>query len=400
MKDLGFLIFGREPSVSFAETYNVLGKKDEDIFLCGKEGAIISDKKLANKAPILLGSIPKSGIILQEAESLRPDYLAGIFEKNITQGSKFHFGLSFYSIGGKNLDKRDRKSLGLSIKKILKQKKYSVRLVESMSENLSSVDIVKNKLITKGADFCLFFAKNNIYIGKTESVQPYEDYSNRDYGRPVRDAKRGMTPPKLALSMINLSGAKKGDLILDPFCGIGTIVQEALLLGCRAMGSDIDSLAIQGARENMEWLKSHNLIKNPDYVLESIDARDIGRVVDDSSVDAIVSEFDLGPPLSGHETIEKILSIERSLSKFYLEAIKSMGKVLKKGSRAVVVSPYFSERRILISVFDKIQLNGFKLVKPYPKQYESFFPLSGRGTLIYGRPGQVVFREILILEKF
>jgi len=32
-----------------------------------------------------------------------------------------------------------------------------------------------------------------------------------------------MLPPKLSMMMINLSGAKKTDIILDPFCGSGAV---------------------------------------------------------------------------------------------------------------------------------------------------------------------------------
>jgi len=46
--------------------------------------------------------------------------------------------------------------------------------------------------------------------------------------------------PKLARALVNLSAIKKGETILDPFCGTGGILIEAGLIGARVIGSDIE----------------------------------------------------------------------------------------------------------------------------------------------------------------
>lgn len=43
--------------------------------------------------------------------------------------------------------------------------------------------------------------------------------------------------------MINISGIKEG-VLLDPFCGIGSILQEAVLMGFDIRGVDIDKNCI------------------------------------------------------------------------------------------------------------------------------------------------------------
>ncbi|OIO49066.1 MAG: hypothetical protein AUJ34_01900 [Parcubacteria group bacterium CG1_02_41_12] len=394
-----FLILGREKAVSFAEIYQFLGQNDEKIANFSKDLAIIIDAEIGSFGPSILGSVPKSGFVIEKADKINAGVLVSILQKFIKQGNKFHFGLSAYDLGGKVINQRELKALGLGSKKLLKQQNVSVRLVESKSGNLSSVDVVKNKLLDKGVELCLMFADNGVLIGKTESVQPFEDYSHRDFDRPTRDMKRGMIPPKLARSMINMSGVDDGGLILDPFCGIGTVLQEALLMKYKVIGTDVDEQAIRGAKKNIEWLLNSQKTSLPDYKIDAMDVRTLDKTLAEKSMDAIVTEFDLGPPLQEDESRVKIEAIEKSLSEFYENALGKMRFVLKDGKRTVIAWPYFVKQGIYISAFDKLDELGLRVVAPYPVEFQDVYPLTNRGTLLYGRPGQSVFREILILEK-
>lgn len=68
----------------------------------------------------------------------------------------------------------------------------------------------------------------------------------RDYGRPARDARVGMLPPKLAQIMLNLSVKdEKSGTVLDPFCGTGVLLQEAALAGFDFIGSDIEPRMVE-----------------------------------------------------------------------------------------------------------------------------------------------------------
>ena len=62
----------------------------------------------------------------------------------------------------------------------------------------------------------------------------------------------GSMSPKLARCMVNLSRVKKGDLLLDPFCGTGGILIEAGLIGCKVVGSDIYWKMKNGTAINLE----------------------------------------------------------------------------------------------------------------------------------------------------
>jgi 23S rRNA G2445 N2-methylase RlmL len=66
-------------------------------------------------------------------------------------------------------------------------------------------------------------------------------------GRAVE--RRGALRPAVAAAMIRLAGAPSG-LLLDPCCGAGTVLAEAVRAGWRARGLDGDADAVRAAREN------------------------------------------------------------------------------------------------------------------------------------------------------
>ena len=405
-----FLIFGREPSLSFAELYQYLGDSKEKIVLAAPAGAIINDESLAKDAPLKLAGVIKSGVVAKTLDKLTAEALVEILQGFVKADGKLHFGLSLYRLGHNTTplpllkEEGSLKRLGLEVKNILKNAGRSVRLVESRSGNLSSVDVAKNKLLRTGAELCIFATPNGFVIGKTEAVQPFEDYSHRDYDRPGRDAKNGMLPPKLALAMINMAVGRVRARhalplqILDPFCGSGTVLQEALLLGHKVIGTDIDEQSIINSKLNLEWLEKEAGVL-PEWKVEQADVRNLSKILSPESIDAIVAEFDLGPPLQGGESVGKIDSIVFSLSDFYFDALRALRPFLKPGSRAVIAWPHFRTQNVLINTFSKLRGLGWSVVAPYPAEFEKSFVLSERGTLLYGREGQHVGREILILKK-
>lgn len=372
----------------------------EAVVLAGREAVIVQGDNIDQAAASILGSVPKAGIVLEETEKITAEGLVSVLAPFVQEDKKFTFGLSSYNVGGRSFNHSQTKALGLEVKKFLKADGRSVRLVESRGGNLSSVDVVKNKLLRdNGVEICLFSAKDKFFIGKTESVQPFEDYSERDYDRPGRDMRVGMLPPKLAKAMVNIAVGNKNNLtILDPFCGSGTVLQEALLMGYECLGTDIDAKAIANSKINLEWLQSkyRNL---PSWQVKQVDVKQLNEIMKPASVDVIVSEFHLGPVLRGYEVAAAIAKTEAELSVLYASALSALHKIVKPGGRAVLAWPYFKQYDVFVSAFTKLKSLGWELVAPFPKQYEANFALSKRGTLLYGREGQHVFREILLLKK-
>ncbi|NIR16140.1 N-6 DNA methylase [Candidatus Bathyarchaeota archaeon] len=58
-------------------------------------------------------------------------------------------------------------------------------------------------------------------------------------------------PAKLARCMVNLARPQAGDLVLDPFCGTGSMLLEAGLMGCRVMGLDAQPHMVRGSLQNL-----------------------------------------------------------------------------------------------------------------------------------------------------
>jgi len=71
----------------------------------------------------------------------------------------------------------------------------------------------------------------------------------------------GTLHPPLAAAMVALAGAGRGDVVLDPCCGAGTLAIEAARAGAVAVGADLDPVAVAAATRNgrgsgVRWLRA------------------------------------------------------------------------------------------------------------------------------------------------
>lgn len=82
---------------------------------------------------------------------------------------------------------------------------------------------------------------------------------------------KGRFYPQLAKSFMNYAGIKKGDTVLDPFCGSGTTLVESVLFGANAVGVDINPIAFMLAQAKIGslYLKQNDfdVIKSAFYNL-------------------------------------------------------------------------------------------------------------------------------------
>ena len=93
------------------------------------------------------------------------------------------------------------------------------------------------------------------WIGVTAYVPDADEFRTRSNERPVVSSQISISA-RLARVFLNLSGVSKGRTVLDPFCGSGTILSEALLVGANCIGVDRNPGRIENARKNLEWLSS------------------------------------------------------------------------------------------------------------------------------------------------
>ena len=390
-----FFELGNNPALSIAEIFSILKVSENYKIINNKILIIESETKLDEKKLIQqMGGVIKIGkIVLEEVKKTNLENLKDYLEKQTKTKTKIFFGFSYYGSKRINL-----KPLGMEIKKYFKQKGLTSRWVNSKENILSSVVVEQNNLIKKGFELDIIEYKENFLIGETNAVQPFKELSFRDYGRPARDDHSGMLPPKLAQVMINLALAsfknKKDAVLLDPFCGSGTLITEACLMGVKdAIGTDISPKAILDAKKNINWaIKSKE--KNKARIFEC-DVRKIVNKIQEESIDAIATEPYLGPQ-RGRIDIKKTV---KELEELYTKTFFQFAKILKQKRRIVIIFPIFN-----LGKNKKIFINpGFSQFKTKPvlpekllEEYKNI--LSERKAIIYGRQGQRVWREIVILE--
>lgn len=128
--------------------------------------------------------------------------------------------------------------------------------------------------------------------------------------------RHGALRPTVAAAMIRLAG-QPGGALLDPCCGSGTILTEALSVGwSRAYGTDIDPRAVDIARHNV-----------PAAQLAAGDARQLGYEA--ASMDACVSNLPFGQQFE----------MQEDTGTWLRRVLAELARVTRAGGRVVVLAP-------------------------------------------------------------
>jgi tRNA G10 N-methylase Trm11 len=228
-----------------------------------------------------------------------------------------------------------------------------------------------------------------VIVAESTGAQNITALARRDQERPKRDAFVGMLPPKLAQIMINLTGAKQGLRILDPFCGTGVILQEAALMGDAVYGTDLSEKMIRYSRDNLNWLQETHNIKI-DYHLNEDDAMTASW---QQPIDAVVCESYLGQPFSAPPSFSKLTEVRGNCDRIISTFLKNIGSQIKPGTPLCVAVPAW---RAVDGSFTHLPLIN-KLDQLGYQQVE--FKTIDTKELLYYREDQVVARELLVLTK-
>jgi tRNA G10 N-methylase Trm11 len=232
-------------------------------------------------------------------------------------------------------------------------------------------------------------------VAVTRAVQDFRAYRRRDVGRPVRDLERGMVPPKLAQVLLNLAGVGVGSQVLDPFCGTGTVLQEALLAGAaHVIGRDIDPRAVGQATENLRWLEGRRPELRSRWTVRTHDARLPDPALGAGQLDAVVFEPTLGPLRPPRERTAQ-LRLAGELVQLYERSLAAIAPLLRPGGKVAAVLPTFSAAAATAveppASLRRVALLPEVLVKP--------FGLLSRYEVLYRRPDQTVGRAVVAWEK-
>lgn len=403
-------ILGRKPWLSLAELAAVLPNSTQYQEMSGNCLLVKLLDPLENPQHLLniLGGSIKiiqieafSGLDLQ----LIPKNIAKL-ALNLFKGaeSKVRFAVST-----ENLDKRDEgilKSTLILTKNTLTEAGIKPRFLNKDFQNPALAALKGEKVPTKSTELVALKFNKQVFYGKTIAIQDIDAYSFRDFKRPGRDARVGMLPPKLSQIMINLSGINKdwtanpsSFTVYDPFCGLGTILMEAALMGFNVAGSDIEPAMIKHTETNLKWLQ--DAFQLPEFKSQFFekDATYLNEGDLSTSPTAIVSETFLGPPVSVAPKPENIEKTFYNLENLLLGFFESLAQFIP-GSTPIVVSflAYRLENRILEvpGLIDKIEQLGFKAQPLLDQQLIDQLKLHTppQESLLYERPDQIVCRAI------
>jgi tRNA G10 N-methylase Trm11 len=342
-------------------------------------------------------------------------------DKFLGNTTKFSYALSLYGFRHKP-EQILRKSLH-KIKTELAAQKLKSRFINKNFHNPQNAAINGEKLLSKGAEIVAMQGSSKIFIGHTIALQDFENYSRRDFNRPERDPHLGMLPPKLCQIMINLCGFSKINtnttttttknshdinkstkIVYDPFCGIGTVLAEARLMGYSAIGSDIAPNIIAKCATNMNWLeKSHPQLSAP-IRLFTRDAASLNKNDLPSPPDLIVTESYLGPPVSRVPQPSEMRKTFTNVKKIVSGFFTAIHPLIRQNTPVTICIPFYRDKHkfhFISEIAETITARGFDIEDPIPWEICAKFGLRNtpRSSLLYDRPDQIVGREIFIFRK-
>jgi tRNA G10 N-methylase Trm11 len=289
---------------------------------------------------------------------------------------KMLFGVSVYCATKslRSFSKVIHRFIGSSVKRELAKHGRKSRFMGFAKRRrlpqLSHVEVLKKNLVENKAEILFCIGKKQTFTATTTAVHNPFEFQKRDVDKPVQRKIFAM-PPRLARIMINLAACTEGKVLLDPFCGVGTILQEALLAKAKVVGVDINGWCVEAARRNMEWLKGEYSLENADYRVLQGDVHRLSQKIGLEQVDCIATEPDLGPALRQVPTTSYAMRIMEKLEPLYRGLLEEVYKVLKSDGRLVLVSPYIKVRSgkpVTMGIEKKAAEIGFEQMHPFKRE--------------------------------
>ena len=110
---------------------------------------------------------------------------------------------------------------------------------------------------------------------------------------------QGKFHPQMVRALLNIAGAAKGSLVLDPYLGSGTTALEASLLGLRCVGLDLSPLCVLLARVKVESAEALGAIR-----------KRVRELLEDAAPDPT----DAGAAEHGNERVREFVQVARMVA--------------------------------------------------------------------------------------
>lgn len=381
-------ILGRQPALGMAELERVYGAKNVKWF--SNESAAIDTASFDFER---LGGSLKAGRVIMQLNGNWRDASDAIVEHYVKEWSttqhKITLGISAYGFKAVN---RDIQKTGIVLKQKLKKSGTSLRLIPNDYPALNTATSHHNKLglAANKVELLAVRAGNGaIMVAESVGAQNITSFAARDQARPHTDAFVGMLPPKLARIMVNLSGATSGTL-LDPFCGTGVVLQEALIDGFTVTGTDLSDKMVDYTQKNLAWFIDK---KQPKGNIGPIYQGDAMTTRWDPPINAVVSETYLGQPFSAPPKPEKLAQVRGNCNHIITAFLNNIHAQIKPGTPLCLAVPAWRSKNgqfTHLPVINDLSALGYeRIALKNVKDNE----------LLYFRETQVVARELLVLVK-
>lgn len=386
-------ILGRTPAIGRAELESLYGA--EHLSPVGDYG-VLSDLSFSKIDFARLGGTVKLAHVVAIIQSndwrtvqRELSNQAVSLAQDLAEG-KIQLGVSVY---GLRAEPRQILAAGLEIKKALRAHHYSVRLTPNQEAALSSAQVLHNHLTgERGIELLALHYGAKTVIARTVAVQDITAYAARDQNRPKRDAFVGMLPPKLAQTIVNLGVGplppSTENVVLDPFCGTGVVLQEAALMGYGMHGTDLEPRMIDFSRQNLGWLSDRSGTGEP--ILEPGDATSHQW---QPAISAVACETYLGRPLSSWPNPQKLNDIIGTCNVIIEKFLTNIYGQLEPGTRMCLALPAWigpNNRIYHLPLLDLLGKMGYNRVS---------FEHAREEQMVYYRPGQLVARELLVITR-
>jgi tRNA G10 N-methylase Trm11 len=337
------------------------------------------------------------------------------------KGKKIKFGLSTYpELDGKSpiQYRRFARTMDEKIKNMLIEKgarkadyfaydKPDKRVAERMNLALWPKSIAQNNLlISPNSEILAAFTHKHLYFARTLVVYDSALQQYRDESRPYISSEIS-TSPKICRTLLTLAGARPGDTVLDPFCGTGTLLMEAAMLGMKVIGIDIEGNQLQGTKSNLIWF-GKDAGQHVDFELIRGDARELSKLIN-RQVDAVAFEPSLGPIYSGKPTWEEAEENIRELTQLYRTVLTEITQILRPDGRVAMTIPTIITREgtLSIDIREMMKETGLGVFRLLPagiiqsrSEGDKRLRINpGRDLLPERKRGQIVQRALIALEK-
>ena len=361
------LAFG---TLSVLEACSVMGEGISGVETpCERVGVVRADPRALSSIPDLAG-VHKAAPLMATVDSEHigltsiAEAVAGCFDTLRT------LSLSGYGVNGDEYE-----ALARSLLDEFRRTGFrKVRLLRPKGNELMAEEVLSHKVL----DVIAFPYHGGYGLGPTSWVSHSLPLRDRGVRKPAPHSEISMSP-RLASLLLNLAGLSSGQIVLDPFCGSGTILAEALLRSYKCFGFDTNEARIRDARRNLSWL-SHD-VHHANFNLRVGDARELLPALGGSQVDAVVTEPLLLPTLRARPRLSTTSALLERASEVYADAMTSMAKVISPGGRIVMVVPVVRtmEGKDLTITLECKSL-GLKPYQPRPINFEYPVMLSFEST--------------------